>query len=77
VQARDRLTRRYEAETDALGRKGFEGRTLLSARDLKEALAMREAGREDEEVERAMRLRRGFLVGLPEGVVGSVSSELR
>jgi hypothetical protein len=77
VQARERLTRRYEAETEALGRKGFEGRTLLSARDLKDALAMRQAGNSEEEVERSMRLRKGFLTGLPSEVIGPVSSEVR
>lgn len=72
VEARSALTRRFEHETEALGRKGFGGRTLVSARELKEALAMRDAGRSDDEVEKALRLQSGFLAKLPERVVANV-----
>jgi hypothetical protein len=75
VAAKERTARQWAAEQDGLGRKGFEGRTLLAAKDWKEAFRLREeAGMADEEVERAMRLKSGVLSGAPAGAVGNVQA---
>jgi hypothetical protein len=72
VQARERLTRRWQEENEAAGRKGNEGRTLLSAKEIREALNARSV-RGEEEAEKVMRLRRGVLGqrGMGEGVVAN------
>ncbi|ETN38847.1 uncharacterized protein HMPREF1541_06888 [Cyphellophora europaea CBS 101466] len=63
VQARDKLTKQFEAEGEGLGRKSFAGRTLLNARELREALNLRDAAGEAE-AESAMRLRKGLLAAM-------------
>lgn len=70
VQARDRLTKQWEMESESLGRKGFPGRTLLSARELREALNVRDV-KGPEHAEKTMRLKRGMLAELPADVVGN------
>lgn len=70
VQARDRLTKQWQMENESMGRKGFPGRTLLSARELREALNMRDV-QGAEQAEMTMRLKRGMLAELPVGVVGN------
>jgi hypothetical protein len=75
VAAKERTARQWAAEQDRIGRKGFEGRTLLAAKDWKEAFRLREeAGMADEEVEKAMRLKNGVLSGVPTGTVGNVQA---
>lgn len=64
------MTKQWETESESLGRKGFQGRTLLNARELREALNVRDVKGEDE-AEKTMRLKRGLLAGLPMGVVGN------
>lgn len=73
VEARDRIAKRFEEESESLGRGSFQGRTLISARDLKEALRLRdEGGKSAGEVEKQMRLRAGVICQLgPPGVVGN------
>lgn len=73
VQARDRIAKRFEEESEGLGRGSFQGRTLLSAKEIKEALRLRDEGRKSpEEVEKQMRLRSGILRTLgAQGVVGN------
>lgn len=73
VAARERVARQWEAEQEGMGRKGFEGRTLLSAREIREVLKAVEAGKGTEELERGVRLRRGLVDGwgAREGVVES------
>ncbi len=74
VEARERIAKRFEEESESLGRGSFQGRTLISAREIKEALRLRdEGGRSPEEVEKQMRLRSGIISQLgPPGVVGNV-----
>ena len=73
VQARDRINKLFEEESENLGRPSFQGRTLLSAKEIKEALRLRDGGgRSPEEVEKQMRLKSGIISKLgPQGVVGN------
>jgi len=62
VHARERIAQKYEQELEELGRASFAGRTLVSAKDVKEALRMRDEGRMSEgEVEKQLRLKPGIL----------------
>ncbi|EXJ79369.1 hypothetical protein A1O3_08871 [Capronia epimyces CBS 606.96] len=62
VQARERINRRWESELDNQGRRGFAGRTVVSAKDVKEALALRdEAGKSSSEIETQLSLKPGIL----------------
>ncbi|EXJ96206.1 hypothetical protein A1O1_01332 [Capronia coronata CBS 617.96] len=62
VESRQRITRRWESELDDQGRRGFAGRTLVSAREIKEALVMRdEKGKPSSEVEKQLALKPGIL----------------
>lgn len=62
VKARERIAQRYEEEMDGLGRSSFAGRTLVSAKDIKEALRMRDqAGLSSEAIEKQLRLQPGIL----------------
>lgn len=62
VRARDRVAKRWEEESEQMGRKGFTGRTLLGPKDVREVVAMRELGQvEDGEIERRFMLRKGVL----------------
>lgn len=62
VQARTRFEKQWETENDDRGRTGFAGRTLLSARDIREALTLRdETGIISQDVEKQMRLKPGTL----------------
>lgn len=61
-QARERIAGKFEQELDDLGRSSFKGRSLISAKDVKEALRMRdEAGVSEQEIERQLRLQPGIL----------------
>lgn len=65
VQARERIAKKFEEETDSLGRPSFPGRTLISAKDLKEVLRLRDqAGIPVQEIEKQMRLQPGVLTRL-------------
>lgn len=62
VKAREAISQKYEEELDAIGRPSFKGRTLISAKDIKEALRMRDqAGMSIEQIEKQMRLHPGIL----------------
>jgi hypothetical protein len=62
VQARERIAKRFDQETDNLGRGSFQGRTLLSAKEIREALRLRdEAGKSVDEIEKQLRLSSGIL----------------
>ncbi|KAK5100728.1 hypothetical protein LTR70_001371 [Exophiala xenobiotica] len=62
VHARERIAQKYEQELEELGRASFAGRTLISAKDVKEALRMRDEGRMSEgDVEKQLRLKSGIL----------------
>ena len=75
VAARERLARQWATEQEGIGRKGFEGRTLLSAKEIKEVLAMRDqGGMEDGDIEKRMRLKPGVMGKLGRGVVANVES---
>lgn len=65
LQARDRAALKFDEEVDSLGRTSFAGRTLISAKDIKEVLRLRDqAGRSVEEIEKQMRLQPGILAKL-------------
>jgi hypothetical protein len=73
VQARDRLAKVFEEESESLGRGSFTGRTLISAAEIKNLLSMRDnARRLPCEIEKQLRLRPGVIgkLGQP-GVVGN------
>ncbi|EXJ59408.1 uncharacterized protein A1O5_12289 [Cladophialophora psammophila CBS 110553] len=74
VQARKRIAAQWESEMENQGRPGFAGRTLVSAKDIKEALTLRdEVGKTRQEVEKQLRLKPGALDQLvPKGVVANV-----
>jgi hypothetical protein len=62
VQARDRLTKVFEEESESLGRGNFKGRTLISAAEIKALLSMRDNGKRlPGEIEKQLRLRAGGL----------------
>ena len=73
VQARERISKLFEQESEGLGRGSFQGRTLLTAREIKEALRLRdEGGKSAREVEKQMRLKNGIISSLgPPGIVGN------
>lgn len=79
VHARDRIAKRWEEESEQMGRKGFAGRTLLGPKDVREVVRLREQGTlSDGEIERRFMLRQGILgevLGRTDGVVGSVREE--
>lgn len=61
VQARERIGRTWDEESDNVGRAGFAGRTLISAKEIRDALQMRdEEGRTPAEIETRLRLRTGL-----------------
>ena len=60
VEARNRIGKVWQDESERLGRKSFAGRTLLSAKDIKEALRLRDESRKTSaEIETQMRLKPG------------------
>lgn len=73
TQARQRIGKQWEVEDDNRGRPSFQGRTLLSAKDIKESLRLRdEVGKPSQEVEKLMKLKPGILDQLvPKGVVAN------
>lgn len=74
VQTRDRIAQQYEQELEGLGRSSFAGRTLVSAKDIKEILRMRQlGGMPTEAIEKQMRLQPGILKQLAKpGVFANV-----
>ncbi|OAP55081.1 hypothetical protein AYL99_10781 [Fonsecaea erecta] len=74
VQARKRTAAQWESDLETQGRPNFGGRTLLSVKDIKEALTLRdELGKSPQEIERQMRLKPGVLDQLvAKGVVANV-----
>ncbi|KIX97897.1 uncharacterized protein Z520_06675 [Fonsecaea multimorphosa CBS 102226] len=74
VQARRKIAAQWESDLENQGRPGFGGRTLLSVKDIKEALTLRdELGKSPQEVERQMRLKPGVLDQLvAKGVVANI-----
>lgn len=74
VKARERINQQYDVEADEVGRSSAGGRTLVSAKDIKEALKMRDqGGMSSEEIEKQLRLKSGILkrLGKP-GVFANV-----
>ena len=62
-----------ERELEMLGRRGFEGRRFLRSGEIRDALALREAGVGEEEIERKMGLKKGVVrVLTPKGIVENV-----
>lgn len=74
VQARDRIAQKFDQEMEGLGRASFTGRTLVSAKDIKEILRMREqGGQSSSAIEKQMRLQSGILDQLVKpGLFGNV-----
>lgn len=74
VQARQRITQQWESELENQGRPSFPGRTLVNAKDIREALILRdEAGKDPRQVEKQMRLKPGILDQLvTKGVIANV-----
>jgi hypothetical protein len=73
VQARERLAKVFEEESENLGRGSFQGKTLINAGELKNMLSMRdEARRPLGEIEKQLSLRQGVVGKLGQvGVVGN------
>jgi hypothetical protein len=69
VEARERIGRLWEEESESLGRGSFQGRTLISAGQIREVLNMRESGMESGDIERRLRLRAGLVKRLGVGSV--------
>jgi hypothetical protein len=62
VQAREKFGKQFEAETDGRGRAGFPGRTLLSAKEIKEVFTLRDdGGKTSQHIEKELRLKAGIL----------------
>ncbi|KAK5064423.1 hypothetical protein LTR84_000256 [Exophiala bonariae] len=73
VQAREKFGKQFEVEVDSRGRAGFAGRTLLSAKEIKEVFTLRDDGAKlPQQVEKELRLKPGILEQLaPQGVVAN------
>lgn len=74
VKAREKINKIYDAEMEDIGRSSSGGRTLISAKDIKEALKMRDqGGMSSSEIEKQLRLKSGILsrLGKP-GVFANV-----
>ncbi|RMD40467.1 hypothetical protein DV735_g4657, partial [Chaetothyriales sp. CBS 134920] len=70
VNARDRIAQRFEDECGQAGSRKFEGRSLLSAGEIREVLGAREQGRwADAAIEKQFRLRSGVLAQILSGGV--------
>jgi hypothetical protein len=69
VEARERIGRLWEDESESLGRGSFQGRTLISASQIREVLSMKENGMESGEIEKRLRLRAGLIKRLGAGSV--------
>ena len=61
LRARDAVAKRAEDEMQGMGRKGFQGRTVVDAGTLGQVVRAREGAKGDEEVEARWRLKRGVL----------------
>lgn len=73
LQARQQLQDEAERELEMLGRKGFEGRRFLRSGEIRDVLALREAGVVAEEIENRMGLRKGLIrVLAPRDIVKNV-----
>lgn len=74
VHTRTRIAQKYDEEMEALGRPSFKGRTLISAKDIREVIRMRDlGGLPSDEIEKQMRLRPGILDQLAQqGVYANV-----
>ncbi len=74
VHSRDRIGQQWDSELENRGRASFAGRSLLSAKDIREALTLRdEVGKSSREVEQQMRLKPGVLDRvIPRGLVTNV-----
>jgi hypothetical protein len=56
-----------------VGRRGFEGRRFLRPGEIRDALALREVGVGEEEIEKRMGLKKGVVrVLAPKGIVENV-----
>lgn len=64
------MTKLWQAENDGVGRPGFQGRTLLSAKEIREAINIR-AVKGEAEAEKMMRLKKGVLAQMPENMIGN------
>ncbi|KEF63158.1 uncharacterized protein A1O9_01134 [Exophiala aquamarina CBS 119918] len=73
VQAREKFGNQFEAEIDGRGRAGFPGRTLLSAKEIKEVFTLRDdVARAPQQIEKELRLKTGILDQLaPKGVAAN------
>jgi hypothetical protein len=67
VEARERINKLWEEENASLGKGSFQGRTMISAAQIREVLTMKESGMESGEIERRMRLRAGLVKRLGVG----------
>ena len=69
MQTRERIGKAWEEESESLGRGSFQGRTMISAAQIREVVSMRESGMEAGEIERRLRLREGLVKRLGVGSV--------
>ena len=61
VQARGQTGKKWEEEQDDMGKSTFEGRTLISAKEIRDVLEMRGRGMESGDIEKQLRLKRGIV----------------
>lgn len=73
VHAREKFGKQFEVEMDGRGRAGFPGRTLLSAKEIKEVFTLRDDGaKSPQQIEKELRLKTGILDHLaPKDVVAN------
>jgi hypothetical protein len=73
VKARERIGKRWEEESESLGRGSFTGRTLISAKEITEVLKLRDQkGMDNGEIEKQLRLKSGLVATL--GTSGMVAN---
>lgn len=62
VEARKRIAEQYDQQMEGLGRASFSGRTLITAKEVREALLQRDhLGKTSQEIEKQMKLKPGIL----------------
>lgn len=62
VEARKKIAERYDHEMEGLGRASFPGRSLITAKEVREAMLQRDSlGKSSQEIEKQMKLKPGIL----------------
>lgn len=61
LRARDKIQRAADTEAENMGKSGFGGRRYVDAYTIRQALELREKGRDPGEIERELKLQAGMV----------------